>query len=223
MFAHARLLGQWLDGVGTVVWIVVLTNSFNLLDNMDGAAAAIALAISPLLAMLALATGQPALAALLIAMASGCAGFLMHNWAPARIFMGDSGSLFLGFILATSTVLTCTSGADGPREPVAAAACGLLLMTFVAVVDTCTVMVSRLRAGRRWTQGGTDHISHRLQSAGLSSARAVMALSTTAGFMGILGLVVISGVVPPSAALAFTLGVGLALVVLAQRVKVYER
>ena len=122
----AGLLGRWVDDAGTVAWIVVLTNSFNLLDNMDGAAAGIALGTGPFLALLALATGRRELAVLLIAVMAGCAGFLVHNWAPARIFMGDSGSLFLGYVLATSALLTCATGSDTTSAPLTVAACALL-------------------------------------------------------------------------------------------------
>jgi UDP-GlcNAc:undecaprenyl-phosphate GlcNAc-1-phosphate transferase len=220
MFAGAGLAGRVVDDAGTVAWIVVLTNSFNLLDNMDGTAAAIALATSPFLALLALASGRPGLAALLIAVAAGSAGFLVHNWSPARIFMGDAGSLFLGYVLATSAVLTCAAGSGAAQAPATAAACALLL-TFVTLVDTCTVLVSRWRAGRRWTQGGADHLAHRLRAAGLSTPSAALVLSAAAAVMAILGMIVISGVVPATDALAATVAVGLALVALAQRVKVY--
>ncbi len=221
VFADAGILGRCVDDGGTVAWIVVLTNSFNFLDNMDGAAAAIALVTSPFLALLALATGRHDLAVLLIAVAAGCAGFLVHNWAPARIFMGDSGSLFLGWVLATSAMMTCAAGSAGIPVPLTTAACALLLLTFVAVADTFTVIVSRWRAGRRWTQGGADHLSHRLQAAGLSASRAALVLSAIAVVMGILGLIVISGIVPAAGCLAATSVVGVTLVALGQRVKVY--
>jgi UDP-GlcNAc:undecaprenyl-phosphate/decaprenyl-phosphate GlcNAc-1-phosphate transferase len=220
LLAGAGLVGRGVDDAGTVVWIVVLTNSFNLLDNMDGAAAAIALATSPFLALLALVTGRAGLAALLVAVAAGSAGFLVHNWQPARIFMGDAGSLFLGYVLATAAVLTCAAGSGTAQAPVTAAACALLL-TFVTLVDTGTVLVSRWRAGRRWTQGGADHLAHRLRAAGLSAPRAALVLSATAAVMAILGVIVISGMVPATDALAATAGAGVALVALAQRVKVY--
>ena len=219
--AGAGRIGWWVDAAGTVVWVVVLTNSFNLLDNSDGAAAAIAMATSPLLAVVAVATGRPGLAALLIAMGLGCAGFLLHNWAPAQIFMGDSGSLFLGFMLATSAVLTCASGAAASGVPLTAAVCALLLLTFVAIVDTCTVIVSRHRAGRSWVQGGTDHIAHRLKLAGLSSGHAAIVLSVTATIAGIVGLGVFAGLVPAVGALCGTVAVAAAVVALAQRVEVY--
>jgi UDP-GlcNAc:undecaprenyl-phosphate GlcNAc-1-phosphate transferase len=219
VFAGLPVIGHWIDGVGTVTWIVVITNSFNLLDNSDGAAAAIALVTSPILAALALASGQPNLAILLLCLSAGCAGFLVHNWTPAGIFMGDSGSLFLGFVISASAVMTCTNGAVA-GAPVTAAAGGLLL-TFVAVVDTCTVLVSRRRAGRRWAEGGTDHLAHRLRAAGLSTSLTAIVLSLAAGLTGVLGLMVVSGTMSAPDVLAATVAVGATLVVLAQKVEVY--
>jgi UDP-GlcNAc:undecaprenyl-phosphate GlcNAc-1-phosphate transferase len=222
LLAGAGLVGRGVDDAGTVAWIVVLTNSFNLLDNMDGSAAGIALATSPFLALLALATGRPGLAALLIAVAAASAGFLVHNWSPARIFMGDSGSLFLGYVLATSAVLTCTGASNATPAPVTSGVCALLLLTFVAVADTGTVLVSRWRSGRRWTQGGADHLAHRLRVVGLSTPHAALALAATAAVTATLAVMVISGIVPAADLLAATVAVGVALVALAQRVKVYS-
>lgn len=219
VFASLPVLGHWVDDAGTVAWMVVITNSFNLLDNMDGAAAAIALVTSAILAALALAVGQPDLAVLLLALSAGCAGFLVHNWTPARMFMGDAGSLFLGFVISASVVQICATG-DAAARPVTAIAGGLLL-TFVAVVDTCTVLISRHRAGRRWIDGGTDHIAHRLRAAGLSTALTAFVLSLAAALAGALGLLVISGTVPAPGLLAATLALGGTLVVLAQKVEVY--
>ena len=219
VFARLPVLGQSIDDAGTVAWIVVITNSFNLLDNTDGAAAAIALVTSPILAVLALATGQLELAILLLALSAGCAGFLVHNWPPARIFMGDAGSLFLGFVLSAAIVLTCSTTGTA-AAPVTAVSGGLLLM-FVAMVDTGTVLLSRHRAGRRWTEGGRDHIAHRLRAAGLSTSLTALVLTLAAAMTGALGLLVISGSIPARGVLAATLAVGGTLVVVAQKVQVY--
>jgi UDP-GlcNAc:undecaprenyl-phosphate/decaprenyl-phosphate GlcNAc-1-phosphate transferase len=219
--AGLPVIGRWLDDIGTAAWIVVVTNSFNLLDNMDGVAAAVAFVTSALLATLAFATGRPGLAILLVAVSAACAGFLAHNWTPARIFMGDTGSLFLGFVISASAVLTCGAG-SGSGTPATTVACALLLMTFVAVVDTCTVVVSRSRADRTWTQGGADHLSHRMRAVGLGTARIVILLSLAAAVTGTLGLMVITGIVPAQGFLAATVAVGAALVALAQKVEVYR-
>ena len=98
--AHVQLFGGPLDYVITVVWIVVITNSFNLLDNMDAAAGSIATVIASALAVTALLEGQRLVGGMAVVVAAACLAFLLYNWHPARIFMGDAGSLFLGFVLA---------------------------------------------------------------------------------------------------------------------------
>jgi UDP-GlcNAc:undecaprenyl-phosphate GlcNAc-1-phosphate transferase len=220
-FANVPLAGRWIDSAGTVAWIVIITNSFNLLDNMDGAAAAIAVGTMPALATLALATGRRDLAIVLIALCAGCTGFLVHNWTPARIFMGDAGSLFLGFLISASALLICTTH-HVPGTLAAAVPCALLLITFVATLDTCTVVISRVRAGRRWNQGGTDHLSHRLRALGLGTSGTVVVLSAAAVVTSALGLLVLQGVVPTPAALAGTAAAGIAIVTVAQRSRVYQ-
>jgi UDP-GlcNAc:undecaprenyl-phosphate/decaprenyl-phosphate GlcNAc-1-phosphate transferase len=219
LLASDGTVGRLIDAAFTVIWIVVITNSFNLLDNMDGAAAAIAFASTPLLAVLALAGGQRAVAALLAATSAGCAGFLVHNWHPARIFMGDAGSLFLGFVISSAAVLTCGTG-DFPGSSATIVAAGLLLMTFVPVVDTGTVLVSRRRAGSKWNRGGTDHIAHRLQALGLSTSRTAVMLSLATATSAALGALVVTGVVPASWPLFGCVVVGAAVVGLAQKVEV---
>ena len=219
LFAGGGMIGNWIDAACTVIWIVVITNSFNLLDNMDGAAASIAFASSPILAVLALATDQRAVAALLVALSAGCAGFLVHNWHPAQIFMGDAGSLFIGFVISSATVMICDTG-DFSEASFSAVAAASLLMTFVPVVDTCTVMLSRQRAGRRWNQGGKDHLAHRLQAIGLRTTHTVILLSSTTGVTAVLGAFVVIGVLPARAALGATATVGVTMVALAQKVEV---
>ncbi len=219
LFARAGAAGSLIDAVATVTWIVVITNSFNLLDNMDGAAAAIAFASAPVLAVLALEAGRPDVAAVLVALSAGCAGFLVHNWSPAQIFMGDAGSLFLGFVISSAAVLTCATG-DLSRSSIATVAGALLLTAFVPVVDTCTVLLCRRRAGHRWNQGGTDHIAHRLQAIGLRTSHAAIALSLTAALAAVLGSLVVNGVVPARGVLAGAVAVGVTIVALAQKVKV---
>jgi UDP-GlcNAc:undecaprenyl-phosphate GlcNAc-1-phosphate transferase len=208
LFAGAGMIGGWIDVACTVIWIVVITNSFNLLDNMDGAAASIAFACSPILAVLALAAGQRAVAALLVALSAGCAGFLV-----------DAGSLFIGFVISSATVLICDTGAFS-RTSFSAVAAASLLMTFVPVVDTCTVMLSRQRAGCRWNQGGKDHIAHRLQAIRLRTTHTAILLSLTTAVTAVLGASVAIGMLPARPALAVTTAAGVAIVALAQKVEV---
>jgi UDP-GlcNAc:undecaprenyl-phosphate GlcNAc-1-phosphate transferase len=185
----------WLDGAATIGWIVLLTNAFNLLDNMDAAAASVAAVTAAALGLGALAAGAAAAAAPLLCLAGACGGFLWHNRPPARIFMGDAGSLFLGFALAVGAVL------GAPPEPLAAGA-ALALTAFAPLLDTTLVVLSRRRAGRPWYVGGSDHTAHRLRRLGLSPGRVVGVLTGGAGAAAALGALVAHGVVGPATGLA---------------------
>jgi UDP-GlcNAc:undecaprenyl-phosphate/decaprenyl-phosphate GlcNAc-1-phosphate transferase len=213
--------GSWIDIAITVLWIVLMTNSFNLLDNSDGVAGGIAAVTAAALAVLTFGVGWYSMAAFLFAVSASCAGFLVHNWAPAHIFMGDAGSLFMGFVTSASAVLVF--GAHQGSVPAFSwpvRVSGLLLVTFVAAVDTGTVVVSRYRSRRPVTQGGTDHISHRLRALGLRTSQAAALLSAVAGISCIFGLLVTFGTVPAACSLAIVLTAGIAVVVLAQRIRV---
>lgn len=214
-------IGNWLDIGITVLWIVLMTNSFNLLDNSDGAAGGIAAVTAAALAVLTFGTGRESIAALQVAVSASCAGFLVHNWAPARIFMGDAGSLFLGFVTSASAVLVFgLHHGSVLSAPWAVRVSGLLLLTFVAVVDTGTVVVSRYRAGRPLMQGGTDHTSHRLRALGLRTSQTAALLSAVAGISCTFGLLVTLGAIPAAGSLVVALTGGIVLVVLAQLVRV---
>ncbi|MGI5287086.1 glycosyltransferase family 4 protein [Nonomuraea polychroma] len=212
---HITLFGGWLDGVLTVLWIVVVANSFNLLDNMDGALGAVATVTAAFLAVTAFVSGEPSLAVLLLALAGASLGFLPHNWAPAKIFMGDSGSLFIGFVLAGSSVLL-VSGKD-PDTMVA----GLLLPTFVATVDTGVVFFSRLRVGRSPLLGGTDHVSHRLRRMGLRTRAVAVVLGLTAAVPGACCLAMALTWLSPPVTAMIAAGAAILLINLLQGVSVY--
>jgi UDP-GlcNAc:undecaprenyl-phosphate/decaprenyl-phosphate GlcNAc-1-phosphate transferase len=193
----------WLDSALTVACVVVLTNSFNLLDNMDAAAASIAAASAGVLGAAALWYGAGTPAILLLGLAGSCLGFLVHNRPPARIFMGDAGSLFIGFLVVTCTASVAPRG-GGPAAAV------LLLATFVAVVDTTLVVMSRHRAGRPVFSGGTDHVSHRLHRLGLSTGLVAAVLALAAGAAAVLAALVLAdpGRAPLALGLALVIAVG---------------
>ncbi|WP_168220966.1 MraY family glycosyltransferase [Actinomadura sp. WMMA1423] len=203
------------DTVVTVLWIVLVTNAFNLLDNMDGVTAGVGAATAAILAAAAAFAGQAGIAVFLAALGASCAAFLAHNWPPARMFMGDAGSLFIGFSLASATVLI-----DAPRAPLDRIT-GMVLVTFVATVDTALVMVSRRRAGRSCLTGGTDHVAHRLRRLGLRPRQVASVLPAAAAAAGLCGLLVgrhwlLSGIVLPVAVTT-----GAATIWLLLRVPVY--
>jgi UDP-GlcNAc:undecaprenyl-phosphate GlcNAc-1-phosphate transferase len=214
---QVTVFGNGLDHVLPVLWIVLITNSFNLLDNMDGAAAGVACVTGAALAGTAVMAGRRDVGVLLVALACGCAGFLPHNWTPARIFMGDAGSLFIGFVIATSSLLVFAPSRHHPNIA------GPLMVTFVATVDTCVVMVSRRRAGRPLMLGGTDHVSHRLRRLGLSTGQVALALSGAAAVTCLALFPMQRGWLPAPVPLALGAALGPLLVWLLLKVPVYAK
>jgi UDP-GlcNAc:undecaprenyl-phosphate GlcNAc-1-phosphate transferase len=163
-----------LNAAVSLVWIVGLTNAFNLLDNMDGLASTVAVP-----GLLALAVIDPSDAPLTLALAGAAVGFLMVNWPPARMFMGDAGSLMIGFALAVTT-MAAANHAHGAHSAVLLA--GPVL---VAVFDTLLVIVSRLLSGRPVQLGGRDHYSHRLRLLGWSHRHVLTGSAIAAGLGGL--------------------------------------
>jgi UDP-GlcNAc:undecaprenyl-phosphate GlcNAc-1-phosphate transferase len=148
------------DAIGlivTIVWVVAVVNALNLFDNMDGAASSIALVISAGVAVTGAVQGDVWLSVAAAGLCGACLGFLPHNLArPARIFLGDGGSMPLGFALAALVMLA--AGNSGPAWQ--ALAMGLLLVG-VPALDTCLVIVSRTRRGVSILTAGQDHLTHR--------------------------------------------------------------
>jgi UDP-GlcNAc:undecaprenyl-phosphate/decaprenyl-phosphate GlcNAc-1-phosphate transferase len=142
----------------TVFWIVGLTNSLNLLDNMDGLSSGIASIAALGLFGLAVITGQTTVGLLGLALAGSCLGFLRYNFHPAKIFMGDCGAMFLGYTLATLAVFC--SWQHRSSLTVSLLAPGLILC--VPIFDTTLVTILRIRHRRAPWLGGRDHASHRL-------------------------------------------------------------
>lgn len=171
------------DYVISVLWILAITNALNLLDNMDGLSGGVAAVASGFFLLLALLQGQYLVATLSAALLGACLGFLWYNFNPASIFMGDAGSLFLGFILAAVGIRL--------RFPGQLTAISWMIPVFVLGVplfDTLLVVVSRLRRGLNpLTTPGQDHLSHRLVAIGLSQRRAVVTIYLTCVVLGVLG------------------------------------
>jgi UDP-GlcNAc:undecaprenyl-phosphate/decaprenyl-phosphate GlcNAc-1-phosphate transferase len=179
-----------LDSILTMVWIVGLTNAFNLLDNMDGLCAGIALIVA-LMLIAGLAGGAAAERAgpeltFLALLAGSVAGFLVFNFPPASIFMGDSGALLLGFSLATLTL--GHEGVRASRSDVVSIIAGPAFVLLIPIFDTTLVTVSRVLSGRSPAMGGRDHSSHRLVAIGLSERSAVLVLYSLAAIGGIIGI-----------------------------------
>jgi UDP-GlcNAc:undecaprenyl-phosphate/decaprenyl-phosphate GlcNAc-1-phosphate transferase len=170
--------------VVTVIWLVGITNAFNLLDNMDGLSAGIAL-ISSIYLSIFYASGGYRDQAILVALAAGAiAGFLLFNFNPARIFMGDCGSLFIGFLLASSSLLEVTHVSGVPTFVLAP-----VTVLAIPIFDTLFVSVTRRLRGQAISQGGTDHSSHRLVRMGLHEKRAVLLLYVLSAGSGAVALI----------------------------------
>ena len=171
------------DSMLTLFWIVGITNGFNLLDNMDGLCAGTTLiaGVFLLLGMFHQAGATPS-AAYLATLMGATTGFLVYNVHPASIFMGDTGSLFLGLNLAALTLVAGQSGASS--SGVASVVAGPVLLLLIPIFDTTLVTVMRLMSGRRPSQGGRDHSSHRLVAIGLPEPTAVAVLWGLALFGG---------------------------------------
>lgn len=173
-----------IDIVVTILWLVTLTNAVNLLDNMDGLAAGIAAIAGGCKLMLLLLDGDIVAAGPTAAFVGACLGFLAHNFHPARVFMGDAGSLFLGFFLAG---LSTIGGTPDSRTTMSVLIVPLTIL-LVPLFDTIFVTVVRAMAGRSITQGGRDHTSHRLVTAGMSEPHAVLSFFLLSGAAGAIAV-----------------------------------
>ena len=174
-----------LDAAITVLWIVGICNSINFFDNLDGGAAG-TVAISAIsLTYLAITGDQYFIAALSIVVAGSTLGFLIWNRAPARIYMGDAGALFLGLLIATLTVRFKPSTDDS----VTSFAIPVLLLA-IPILDTTVAVFSRLRRKVSPFQGGKDHLSHRLVRAGLSRKLSAITLWSLTGLFSFFAVLI---------------------------------
>lgn len=173
------------NAVLTLFWFVAVTNAVNLLDNMDGVAAGVTAIASFFLGLASASAGAMFQAAICWCIAGASLGFLYYNFNPAKIFMGDAGSLFLGASLAGLAV--CTPN-QGTRSLVSVLFVPLAIVA-VPILDTVLVTITRTLAGRAISQGGRDHSTHRLVALGLSERNVALLLYA---FATIGGLVAIS-------------------------------
>lgn len=170
----------WLTGVLSVLWIVALINSFNMLDNMDGLSGGVAAISASMLAVMLLTSNNPNsaqpqlfVAAMLLILVGALLGFLVHNWPPAKIFMGDAGSYFIGFWIAISTLLATYTGYQGSQPHAVLAP---LFVMAIPLYDMLSVIWIRLREGRSPFEGDKRHFSHRLVDLGMSKRQAVLTI-----------------------------------------------
>jgi UDP-GlcNAc:undecaprenyl-phosphate GlcNAc-1-phosphate transferase len=164
---------DWMNGVVTLLWLVGMTNAFNLLDNMDGLSAGVAFVAAFVLLINAWVLDEIFISMILVAFMGSLLGFLVFNVPPARIYLGDCGSLYIGYLMGSLTLLErYVTHASGLLFPILMP----VLVLAVPLVDTATVIVIRVREGRPIYIGDNRHLSHRLVSLGFSRPRAVSIL-----------------------------------------------
>jgi UDP-GlcNAc:undecaprenyl-phosphate/decaprenyl-phosphate GlcNAc-1-phosphate transferase len=196
--------GVILDVVLTLFWIVGITAAFSILDHMDGLCAGVAGVAALFFAILACLAGQRLVSILAAAAFGSAIGFLRWNFKPAKIFMGDGGAMFLGFLMATLGLKLRLSGAPSPTVGLVSA-----LVLGVPIFDTTLVSISRSRRGLlAFTTPGKDHTAHRLANLGLGERNAVLAMYTLGTVFGLLGL--LASRLSPRAAVVLAAAVGAA-------------
>jgi UDP-GlcNAc:undecaprenyl-phosphate GlcNAc-1-phosphate transferase len=190
-----------IDFALTMFWLVSISNSINFFDNIDGGASGAAAITSLALFFIALQNGQVLVAAVSLVLAGSTLGFLIWNKPPARIYMGDAGSLFLGILIASLSIRVDTNGELGIFS--------LLIPFFilaVPILDTTTAVIKRIVRRVSPFQGGRDHLSHRLMRMGLEKRRAVLTLWAASAFFAVLAILILNS---SSAISTFLISIGI--------------
>src|SRR5712691_4573532 len=181
-FVGIHTLPAWAGVPLTILWIVAIMNMVNFLDGLDGLASGVAAIAGLTFAVIALSLGKPDAAILSPIVFGACVGFLRHNFYPARIFMGDSGALLLGFVLATISV-------QGLLKTAATVALFFpLLVLAVPIVDTTFVVARRLKHGESVFEGDQAHLHHRFLRRGFSQVRAAIYIWAWCGTLAVAAL-----------------------------------
>ncbi len=204
----------WLTNILSMIWIVGVINSFNMLDNMDGLSGGVAAIIAAAMAAAMLTTPDPGtarpqlfVAALLLVVFGSLLGFLWHNRPPAKIFMGDGGSYLVGFLVAVAMLMATFAGNTDRPHAVLAPLCAMA----VPLYDMSTVLWIRIREGRSPFVGDRSHFSHRLVELGLSRTQAVLTIYLVTGTCGLAAVLLTQ--VPVTQA-AMVLGIVLCMLLL---------
>ncbi len=175
---------EFLDLLITIFWIIGVTNAFNLLDNMDGLSAGLATISTLTFFTIAAANGQYLVAGLSLAVAGCSMGFLRYNFYPAKIYMGDAGSLFIGFLVAYLGMKLRF------ESPISKSFIVPILVCLPAILDTTVVVFSRLWYRKSPFMGGKDHISHRLVKTGFSVPASVLIIYLVSTCFGVIAFTV---------------------------------
>lgn len=179
------LHNYYLNVVLTYIWIIGISNAFNLLDNMNGLSAGIAAIAATFFGLAMWSGNQMDVAVISFAMAGASIGFLRHNFPKANIFMGDAGSLVIGFVLASTAVL-----GSWTTDFLTTSIVMPIIILGYPIFDTTLVTIVRIKEGRSVFQGGKDHSSHRLALVGLKKKRAVLVIYGICISLGLSAIVI---------------------------------
>jgi UDP-GlcNAc:undecaprenyl-phosphate GlcNAc-1-phosphate transferase len=172
-----------LNVLTTTLWVVTIINAINFMDNMDGLATSLSLVISISLFILSYINGQYLVAALCIAIFAACIGFLFWNKRPASIYLGDAGALYLGFLLAATSIrIEVSSQSELIRVLVP------ILIFAIPVIDITQVVITRIIKGKSPFEGGRDHLSHLLLNRGVSVGKVLAILTTSSTLLALCGV-----------------------------------
>ncbi|MBI3998395.1 MAG: undecaprenyl/decaprenyl-phosphate alpha-N-acetylglucosaminyl 1-phosphate transferase [Armatimonadetes bacterium] len=200
-------LGPW-GALFTIVWVVAVVNIMNFIDGVDGLAAGIAAIAATILLLTATHKHDVVAISLAAALVGSAVGFLRHNFNPARIFMGDSGSMFLGYVLGGLSVMGLYKSYTAISLLVPILALG------VPIADTAFAIIRRIRSGRPVYLPDREHLHHRLLDRGLTQRQTVFLLYLVSGGLG-LGALALAGVIPIGVVITF--GVVAAVVLIGAR------
>lgn len=214
-FVGSVALPQVLSCALTVLWVTAISNAFNLIDGMDGLATGAALFASLVMLIVSLLLGNPLVAVVALALCGALIGFLRYNFNPASIFLGDSGSLFIGFVLAALSV-------EGAQKASTAVAVAIPLIAFgLPLLDTGFAMARRFVSGKPIFQGDQEHIHHNLLERGWSQRRVAVVLYLVCALFGLVALLFINDVGMRTTGLVlFVVGVG--VIFFASRLQYHE-
>ncbi|MBQ4233310.1 MAG: undecaprenyl/decaprenyl-phosphate alpha-N-acetylglucosaminyl 1-phosphate transferase, partial [Firmicutes bacterium] len=174
----------WLSMAVTVFWIVAIINTINLIDGLDGLAAGVVLIACLSIAYIADYTDRPDTCIIILAVAGACAGFLFYNFNPARIFMGDSGSMLLGLLLASVSLV-----GDTPTKSVTLFSATVPVMLLILpIFDTSFAIVRRTVKHRPIFEADKGHLHHRIMAMGFGQRRTVLVLYSISGIMAVAGI-----------------------------------
>jgi len=189
LFWEGSFAADLAGGAVTVLWIVGVTNAFNLLDHMDGLTGGVAFLTCLFLGIIAVVTGQWFVAAALAALGGAALGFLLFNFPPARVYIGDGGSLFTGFVISTLTVTFTFYESGGTRPPWAWAI--PLVVLAVPLYDTASVVITRWRNRRPIFEGDRNHVAHRLLALGMGPRAAVLTVYAMTAMTGLAAILLL--------------------------------